>query len=211
MKFTCRRRIGASSVGRQRVSTPTIANIGFGRSSNSPSSAVMMDGVPQPSFAIGPTTKWSSCGGKNCLMSLMMRVMFAITSCGNRMLLMAFVRMPSASAFTKIVRFKPNSPPTPLSVNPKLSWMGVNSAVIRMSSEKPGEPSGIFVLMMPMALTENRPWKSSSSAPAYSPRSASNRRKPPPLKPPASSERPTPFGGLKATSRSAGPRLPGRN
>ena len=81
-------------------------------------------------------------------MSLMMRVMFAMTSCGKRMLLIALVRMPSASALTKIVRLSPNSPPTPFSVNPKLSWIGVNSAVIRISSEKPGEPSGIFVLMI---------------------------------------------------------------
>jgi hypothetical protein len=67
-------------------------------------------------------------------------------------------------------------PPTPLSVNPKLSWIGVNSAEMTMRSEKPDEPSGIRVLMTPTALSEKRPWKSSSSAPAYSPRSASSAR-----------------------------------
>ena len=35
------------------------------------------------------------------------------------------------------MRFSPSSPPTPFSVKPKPSWIGVNSALMTMSSEKP--------------------------------------------------------------------------
>ena len=39
-------------------------------------------------------------------------------------------------------------------MKPKPSWMPVpNSAVMMISSEKPFEPSGIFVVMRPIALT----------------------------------------------------------
>ena len=54
-----------------------------------------------------------------------------------------------------IVRLRPSSPPTPISVKPKPSWMPVpNSAVMMISSEKPGWPSGSFVVMRPMALSD---------------------------------------------------------
>ena len=45
-----------------------------------------------------------------------------------------------------------------------------NSAVMMISSEKPGEPSGIRVEMMPTAFRFKKPEKTSSIAPAYSPR-----------------------------------------
>ena len=45
-----------------------------------------------------------------------------------------------------------------------------------ISSEKPFEPSGIFVVMMPIALSVTISKSASSSAPAYSPRSGSMKR-----------------------------------
>ena len=77
-----------------------------------------------------------------------------------------------------------------------------------ISSEKPREPSGIFVVISPIALRLRKSAISSCSAPAYSPRSGSMQRKPPPATMPASIESPTPFGGLNAKPRSTGPRLP---
>ena len=47
------------------------------------------------------------------------------------------------------------------------------SAVMTISSEKPLDPSGIRVVMSPIAFSETMPVKSSSSAPAYSPLAAS--------------------------------------
>jgi hypothetical protein len=52
------------------------------------------------------------------------------------------------------VRFNPMMPPTPFRVKPKLNGIGVNSAEITINNENPAEPSGIFVLMTPIALTE---------------------------------------------------------
>ena len=43
----------------------------------------------------------------------------------------------SASASLSTVRLIPTSPPTPFSVNPNPSWIGVNSAEITMTNEKP--------------------------------------------------------------------------
>ena len=65
-------------------------------------------------------------------------------------------------------------PPTAIRVNPKPSCMPVpNSAVMMSSSEKPLDPSGLRVVMSPMALTDTMSARSSSSTPAYSPRSVS--------------------------------------
>ena len=62
------------------------------------------------------------------------------------------VRTPSRSASTFIVRLMPSSPPTPVRVKPKPSWIGGNSAVMMISSEKPGLPSGSRVVSSPIAL-----------------------------------------------------------
>ena len=91
--------------------------------------------------------------------------------------LIALVRMPSISACKFIVRLSPSSPPTASSVKPNPSWMPVpNSTEMMISREKPLEPSGILVEMMPNALSAMTPLKVSSSAPAYSPRSKSRKR-----------------------------------
>ena len=59
------------------------------------------------------------------------------------MLLTAPVRTPCASGSSSIARLRPSRPPTPISVKPKPSWKpGLNSAVMMISSEKPGVPSG---------------------------------------------------------------------
>ena len=51
-------------------------------------------GVPQPIFAIGPIRKVPACGGKIARRSLMIFGAFAMMSVGNRMLLIAPVRIP---------------------------------------------------------------------------------------------------------------------
>ena len=107
----------------------------------------------------------------------MMRGAFATTFVGNMIPLIAPVRTPCISASSRIVRFSPSRPPTPISVKPKPSWNPVpNSAVMITSSEKPFEPSGILVVMSPIALSERKSATVSSSAPAYSPCSGSKNR-----------------------------------
>ena len=128
-----------------------------------------MVGVPQPSFAIGPIRKRPSIGGKMRFRSPMMRGAFATMSCGKSTLLSEPSRTPARSGSKRIVRLSPISPPTPISVKPKPSWIGGNSAEMMMSSEKPGWPSGSLVLRMPTAWTSIVPWNLSSSPPAYSP------------------------------------------
>ena len=138
----------------------------------------------------------------------MMRDAFATTSVGNRMLCNVPSRTPACSTSMAAARFKPSRPPTPSSVNPNDSWIGGNSATIRIRSEKPDVPSGILVLRMPSARTEIVPWNMSSSPPVYSPLSVSSTRKPPPAKPPPSIARPMPLGGLKPSATSNGPAFP---
>jgi hypothetical protein len=85
---------------------------------------------------------------------------------------------------------------------------GPKSAVRTIRSEKPGEPSGFFVVIRPIAVTPMKPAISNWRIPVYSPRAESMDRKPPPVMIARSSERPAPVGGLKATSICAGPALP---
>ena len=110
-------------------------------------------GSPQPSLAIGPIRKVPCCGGKTACRSLMMRCAFAITFCGNMMLSIEPDRTPSMIGWKSIPRLSPIRPPTANSVKPKPSWKPApKSAVMMISREKPGEPSGIFVLTMPIAV-----------------------------------------------------------
>ena len=60
-----------------------------------------------------------------------------------------------------------------------------------------GRPSGIVVVIRPMALIEIPPLTSSCSTPPYCPRSTSKKRNPPPTTALASIRNPTPRGGLK--------------
>ena len=88
----------------------------------------------------------------------MIRGAFATTSCGNMIAVdragaHALASAPRAASS----RLRPSRPPTPSSVKPKPSWMpGPNSAVMMISSEKPCEPSGIRVVMSPIALSRSR-------------------------------------------------------
>jgi len=50
------------------------------------------------------------------------------------------VRTASPSAWSSTLRFTPRSSPTPTSVKRKPSWIGVNSAMMTMTKEKPGSP-----------------------------------------------------------------------
>ena len=168
-KLTCSLIRAASSAGRKQRSTPRKTICGVGISRMTPISSEISVGVPQPSLPMGPSRKWPSSMGKIAFRSLTIRVILATTSCGNRMLFIAPVRTPSISALVSSVRLWPSRPPTPISVKPKPSWIGMNSAVIRTRSAKPLLPSGIFVLMMPTALRSMMSWKVSSSAPKYSP------------------------------------------
>ena len=104
-----------------------------------PSETLTSVGSPQPSLAIGPIRNVPCCGGKIARRSLMIRGAFAITFCGNMIVSMASLRTASISGWKSIVRLSPSSPPTAFSVKPKPSWMpGPNSAVMMISSEKPG-------------------------------------------------------------------------
>ena len=71
------------------------------------------------------------------------------------MLVSVWSRMPLVSRSTFTVRFKPSSPPTPFNVKPKPSCTGVNSALMTMTSEKPGAPFGSRVSIKPKALSVN--------------------------------------------------------
>ena len=83
--------------------------------------------------------------------------------------------------------------------------MGGMSDVSNRSSEKPRPPSAVLVLMRPIARTARVSLNVSSRPPEYSPFSASNLRKPPPVKPPASMASPAPSGGLNPSDRFEGP------
>ncbi len=100
-----------------------------------PTSMVSIVGVPQPNFAIGPKTCWSRVGGKTERRSLMMRWAFSTTFCGNRTEFSDPVRTALASGLRFIERWMPASPPMPLSVKPKPSWMGGSSAVMSNRNE----------------------------------------------------------------------------
>src|SRR4029077_3505833 len=99
----------------------------------------------------------------------------------------------------------PRIPPTPFSVNPNPSWIGVNSAEMMMMNENPLCPSGNFVSMIPNAFTAPA-YTDSASAPLYF--ESSNVRNPPPDTGPPFTAIPMPLGGLNPMSASAGPTLP---
>ena len=135
-----------------------------------PSETLISGGVPQPTLAIGPMTKRPCSGGKKDLRSEMIRGAFATTSWGNITDSIAPVRTPSMIASRRMPRLSPRIPPTPRRVKPKPSWSPPgNSAVITTSREKPVDPSGILVVIRPIALSDRNSANSSSSAPAYSP------------------------------------------
>ena len=139
----------------------------------------------------------------------MIRVALAMTSCGNRIVSIEPDRAPCASASRSTLRLRPTRPPTPIRVKPKPSWMpGLNSTEMIARNEKPSEPSGNFVVITPIAVTDTTSSRLSWRMPAYSPRAVSMLRNPPPLTTPASSDRPTPVGGLNARVMSTGPALP---
>ena len=166
-KLTWMRIRATFSCGRTTFKIPSRAILtGLGTSMTRPSSRLIRVGTPQPSLAIGPKTNLSANGGKICRRSLIKRWALATISCGKSTEARALVLMPSRSTSILVVRFRPNRPPTPLRVKPKPSWMGVNSAVIRINRLKPSLPSGRRVVRRPMALSENNPWNSSSRAPA---------------------------------------------
>jgi len=106
---------GSSSVGTIRPSTPRIAMLP-GISMMTPSEMLISE--VQPSFAIGPIRKTFCCGGKIALRSLMIRGALATGSTGNMIPLTAPVRTPSISGCSFMVRWRPTSPPTPISTNP---------------------------------------------------------------------------------------------
>ena len=111
-----------------------------GISMMTPSETLISVGVPQPSFAIGPIRNVPCCGGKIVAQVAddprrvgddVGREHDAVDRAG------AHALAPAARAASS--RLRPSSPPTPSSVKPKPSWMpGPNSAVMMISSEKPG-------------------------------------------------------------------------
>ncbi len=175
-KLTCSLISGASSVGSTTLSTPTMAMLP-GISMITPTEAVISAGVPQPILTIGPTRNVPCLAGKKARRSLRIRGALATTSRGNITDSTAPLRTPSIRAGRFIVRLTPSSPPTPSSTKPKPSWIPPgNSAVMTISIENPGEPSGLRVVISPIAATVRKSAMTSSRAPAYSPRSVSMNR-----------------------------------
>jgi hypothetical protein len=106
-----------------------------------------------------------------------------------------------------MVRWTPKMPPTPSRVKPNPSCTAVNVTEIEMTRDQFPCPSKsvsrIPAAEMPM------PIASSWTTPAYSPRSGSRWRKPPPTTTPASMTSPSPVGGTKeGESACTRPRLP---
>ena len=114
---------------------PRIATDGRGISSTIASSSDASVGVPQPSFPIGPIRYRPICGGNTRCRSEMIRGALATMSFGKRMLSSVPSWTPARSASRETVWLAASRPPTPFNVNPKPSWIGWNSAVMRISSE----------------------------------------------------------------------------
>ncbi len=88
---------------------------------------------------------------------------FATTFFGNSRFSVRPATTSARRASLLTVRLIPIRPPTPLSVNPSPSWIGVaNSVEITMTNENP--PPGSFVSISPNALIEML-YASSSIAP----------------------------------------------
>ena len=209
-KLTCSTSTATSSAGSATRSTPTIAMLP-GISMMTPSDRLTSVGVPQPSLAIGPIRNVPCCGGKNARRSLMIRGALATTSLRehhavDRAGADALARAPRASSS----RLRPSRPPTPSSVKPKPSWMPGAELGGDDDQQREAVRAVRHLGRDEADRLERREARrtSSSSAPAYSPRSVSMKRKPPPLTTPASTARPTPLGGLNPKPRSTGPRLP---
>ena len=174
-----------------------------------PSERLISVGVPQPSLAIGPIRNVPCCGGKIARRSLMMRGALATMSCGNMMLSIAPVRTPSISGSSSIVRLRPSRPPTAEQREPKPSWIPApNSAVMMISSEKPVRAVGHSCGDQADRREREEVGELELQRAGVLAALGVDREKPPPLTTPASTARPTPFGGLNATPRSTGPALP---
>ncbi len=157
--------------------------------------------------AVGAKTCRPAAGGNSPARLATSCPMFAFGSGGESTAPSAPVFNPARSASTATIRLIPSSPPTPTSMKPRPSCTGGKSADTSTSSEYPGWPPGRRVVSSPIARTAI-PSNCSCIAPAYSPRSESKARKPPPTTGPASIDSPTPDGALKPKSKSATPRLP---
>ena len=161
---------------------------------STPTRAMTMLGVDQPSSSIGPMTKPPALNGKIVRSWLMICGALAIGSCGNRKLSSEPLARPADSVSTLTVCCTPSRPPMPVSVKPKPSWIGGSCAVMISSSD---QPPGFLVASRPIALTPIAAILM-SRMPPYSPWSGSKSRKPPPLTMPASIARPAPDGGFRS-------------
>ena len=86
-------------------------------------------------MTIAPNTYDPVSSGKNASRLPRMRSASFAASFGNRTASSCPLRAPSPSATGSSVRLIPSSPPMPLSVNPKPSWIGVKLAVTLTSIE----------------------------------------------------------------------------
>ena len=123
-------------------------------------SAVMIVGLPQPIFTIGPTTYLSSAGGNTERKSLMIFEAFAMTVLGSGNRIESSVRFlrPVRRTSISMERLTPMSPPTPESVNPMDNCIGgLKVAQMLISNANPSEPSGIFVVIKPIAVSPISP------------------------------------------------------
>ena len=141
-KLTCSSRIGRSSRGSTALSAPSSEIVtGSGSWITRPASSSISVGVPQPIFTIGPNTYWPGAVGKTASISARIGAAWAIASSGNMIESSDPLRTASPSASSSSPRSMPTSPPTPLSVKPKPSWIPVNVAArLRNRDQRPGAP-----------------------------------------------------------------------
>jgi len=115
-------------------------------------------GVPQPSLNAGPTATVPPLAGNTVSSSPRST---RPRSSGNSSASAVPSLMPAIRASEDTVRSTASRPPTPLRVNPKLSWIGApNSEKNSSSSEKPGS-----VVIRPSALALTGPIVSSRVPP----------------------------------------------
>ena len=138
-----------------------------GISMMTPSDRLISVGSPQPSLAIGPIRNVPCCGGKNACRSLMIRGALATTFCGNMMLSIASVRTPSISGWKSIDAVQPEQPADRQQREAEAELdAGAEIGGDDDQQREPAEPSGILVVISPIACRLRKSAKTSCSAPA---------------------------------------------
>ena len=154
----------SSGVGSRISTLPSTAMIRSGSAITMPSWAVISVGLPQPICTTGPNTVLPSLSGNHTSRPASTASASSSMSSGNRIESIAPVRRSAASASTSIVRCSASSPPTPISVKPKLSGIGSGKTRPMLPNSAQPSPLGSSVSTITIALSP-RPKMSSASPP----------------------------------------------